>query len=205
MNTASAREWVGGTSITIGVTKLAWMYDRSRDWAARVLSDWEQEQLRGGPVRVFRTGRVLATTMAVVHRNLPAGKELSLYGIDESTKQRRTRLKLAPAPAPALVGEEAWPAASGVYFVRAGDFVKVGRADNVRTRLTSIQCHQPVDIVLLAVHLGHGDEEADYHALFARFHVRGEWFRWCDEIASVVEAVREGGFVPPGAPKRAVL
>lgn len=68
-----------GIGIVIGVTELAWMFERSRDWARALLERWEDDQRRGGPVRVFRTGRLLHTTMPTVHANMPPGKDLALY------------------------------------------------------------------------------------------------------------------------------
>jgi len=65
--------------ITIGVTELAWIFDRSRDWAAKFLEDWEDEQQNGGPVRVFRRGRCLYTTLPVLHQWMPPGRDLALY------------------------------------------------------------------------------------------------------------------------------
>lgn len=66
--------------ITVGVTELAWMYDRGPDWARALLERWEREQKLGdGPIRVYRTGKLLFTTMPVVHANMPPGKDLALY------------------------------------------------------------------------------------------------------------------------------
>jgi len=71
-----------GSSLVVGVTKLAWMYGMSRDWAERILNEWEQAQLAGvAPVRVFRAGkrRCLYTTMAVLHAHMPPGRDVTLY------------------------------------------------------------------------------------------------------------------------------
>lgn len=66
--------------ITVGVTEVAWMYDRSRKWARSLLEAWEKEQKLGkGPIRVMRTGANLYTTMPVLHASLPPGKDLALY------------------------------------------------------------------------------------------------------------------------------
>jgi hypothetical protein len=68
--------------LVVGVTKFAWMYDKSRDWAERILEEWEEQQLAGtGAVRVFRSGkrRSLFTTLAVIHASMPPGRDLVLY------------------------------------------------------------------------------------------------------------------------------
>ncbi len=65
--------------IVVGVNSLAWMYDKSLEWARAMLEQWEDEQKRGGPRRVFRAGRRLHTTMPVLHAYMPPGKDLALY------------------------------------------------------------------------------------------------------------------------------
>ncbi len=69
-------------SLVVGVTKMAWMYGKSRDWADRLFRGWEAEQLAGtGPVRVFRHGKrgSLYTTLAIIHQHMPPGRDLVLY------------------------------------------------------------------------------------------------------------------------------
>ena len=68
-----------GAGIVVGVTEIAWMYERSRDWARALLERWEKDQQNGGPIRVFRTGRLLHTTMPCIHQWMPPGKDLALY------------------------------------------------------------------------------------------------------------------------------
>jgi hypothetical protein len=69
-------------SLVVGVTKMAWMYGKSRDWAERLFQRWEDEQLAGtAPVRVFRQGKrdSLFTTIAILHATMPPGRDLVLY------------------------------------------------------------------------------------------------------------------------------
>lgn len=76
-----AAELRAGGDLVVGVTKLAWMYGRSRDWAERLLKEWHEKQLNGGPVRVFAQGKrgSLFTTLPVVHQHMPPGRDLVLY------------------------------------------------------------------------------------------------------------------------------
>lgn len=70
-------------SVVVGVTRLAWLYGKSRDFAESLLREWEvQQELGTAPVRVFRKGRrrSLFTTMAVLHATMPPGRDLVLYG-----------------------------------------------------------------------------------------------------------------------------
>lgn len=70
-------------SLVVGVTKLAWMFDRSRDWAERLLEEWQAEDRAIGrtPPRVFKQGKrgSLFTTMGVLHQYMPPGRDLALY------------------------------------------------------------------------------------------------------------------------------
>ena len=68
-----------GPGITVGVVQLAWMFDRSRDWSRALLERWEHDQKLGGPIRVFRSGKNLCTTMPVIHATMPPGKDIALY------------------------------------------------------------------------------------------------------------------------------
>lgn len=67
--------------MVVGVTKLAWRYGRSEEWAKALLERWEREQLSGGPVRVFRHGKrnSLYTTLTVLIREMPPARDLVLY------------------------------------------------------------------------------------------------------------------------------
>jgi len=69
-------------SLVVGVTRMAWIYGKSRDWAERLFKQWEAEQLAGVQgIRVFRMGSraSLFTTTAILHQIMPPGRDLVLY------------------------------------------------------------------------------------------------------------------------------
>lgn len=69
-------------SLVVGVTRFAWMYGKSRDWAERIFQQWEEQQLAGtAVVRVFRSGKrgSLFTTLPIIHQHMPPGRDLVLY------------------------------------------------------------------------------------------------------------------------------
>lgn len=67
-------------SLVIGATRLGWLFGKSRKWGTRLLKMWADEQLKGGPIRVFvGVGGGLYTTMAIVHQYMPPGRDLALY------------------------------------------------------------------------------------------------------------------------------
>ena len=68
-----------------------------------------------------------------------------------------------------------------IYVIRVFDFVKIGRASDVTSRLASIQTSLPVEVELIALFKGVSSDEEQLHARFATSHVRGEWFRLSDD------------------------
>lgn len=70
-----------GNAYWIGVSALAEMYGRGKWWARQRLREWEAEQNRGGPVRVFRRGSdgAVFTTLAVVNQWMPPSRDIVLY------------------------------------------------------------------------------------------------------------------------------
>lgn len=86
-----------------------------------------------------------------------------------------------------------WPSAPGVYFVRMGDRIKIGRAANVNTRLRGLQTGSPTRLELLAVASGGEDVEVTYHQTFGHLRVLGEWFCPGDEIMAEIDRLRACG------------
>jgi hypothetical protein len=80
------------------------------------------------------------------------------------------------------------PPPAGVYFVKWGDFIKVGQAENVVTRRRALECSLPHGAVeplgwISCPHnsSGHRDWSREYtegrfHRALRRFRARGEWF-----------------------------
>ena len=66
----------------------------------------------------------------------------------------------------------------GVYIVCGGGLVKIGRSDDVASRVRQIRSHSPVDLTLvrLVVCEDHARVERFLHERFDHLRVRGEWF-----------------------------
>src|SRR4051812_35404259 len=75
-----------------------------------------------------------------------------------------------------------------VYFVRAGNAVKIGRTTNLPGRLKALATASAVPLELLAAVPGGRPEEARLHRRWRHLHIRGEWFR-ADE--ALVRSARE--------------
>ena len=78
---------------------------------------------------------------------------------------------------------------SVVYFVRAGDFIKIGTAVNVEVRVRALQTANAVELILLGTTPGDLRTETEFHLRFAKHHVRGEWFRAHEELVSFARAL----------------
>lgn len=83
----------------------------------------------------------------------------------------------------------------GIYFMRAGDRIKIGFSTNPLDRFKQLQTSSPVDLELLAYLPGTFDDEREMHRLFGSLHVRGEWFQNHPAILRYVK-LRTGGANP---------
>ncbi len=68
------------------------------------------------------------------------------------------------------------PRQSVVYFIRAGDRVKIGMTASLPGRVDQLQVSTQEKLEILLVVPGGRAEEKQVHALFAADRVRGEWF-----------------------------
>jgi hypothetical protein len=79
-----------------------------------------------------------------------------------------------------------------LYFIRAGDAVKIGRAFNVWKRMQNMQVNNHLELNCICRLAGRGHEEAGWHAYFKAQHIRGEWFHWTPAIQASIELARKG-------------
>ncbi len=75
-----------------------------------------------------------------------------------------------------------------IYLIRCGRYFKIGVADNPAQRLTMLQIGNPHRLVLVKYwpSINATDEERRIHALLARYHVRGEWFKLPRSVVSAL-------------------
>ncbi len=78
-----------------------------------------------------------------------------------------------------------------IYFIRSGDFVKIGVADNPWERLAKFQVGSPIELELLAVAPGSFEEESRHHSMFSQHRARGEWYHASQPILDFIQATRE--------------
>lgn len=76
-----------------------------------------------------------------------------------------------------------------VYFVRCGRRVKIGVATNVPSRVGSMQTGSAHEIELLTCIPGDDKLEAKLHQRFHHLHIKGEWFRYKDDLVEYVQSL----------------
>ena len=69
-----------------------------------------------------------------------------------------------------------------VYFIQAGEYVKIGITENLTRRLASLQHANPLPLVLIRAVEGDTDREQAIHRRFAHLRVRGEWFHCTNDL-----------------------
>lgn len=73
-----------------------------------------------------------------------------------------------------------------VYFLECGDFVKIGFSKKPDDRFHSLKVSLPFKIKYVRQISGNIRDEKKLHLRFKKWHVKGEWFKKCDEINSVI-------------------
>jgi hypothetical protein len=76
--------------------------------------------------------------------------------------------------------------AGKIYFIRCGEFVKIGFATDVPTRFSGIKTSTPHELELLGTVPGDRSTERAFHERFKRHHHRGEWFHFADETSELL-------------------
>lgn len=74
---------------------------------------------------------------------------------------------------------------ASIYFILAEEVgrVKIGITTNIRARMYDLQNSSPVELKLIALFENKTFEDERFlHAVFSDYRIRGEWFRYSDEI-----------------------
>ena len=79
-----------------------------------------------------------------------------------------------------------------IYFIKQGEYVKIGYSAGIKDRLKGLQTGSPEELEVLATE--HGDKltEKWLHMLFEKQHYRGEWFKLDDELLNYIECLKQG-------------
>jgi hypothetical protein len=77
-----------------------------------------------------------------------------------------------------------------VYFLRAGEFIKIGKSTHSgRRRIAELQTGCPYPISLIAEIQGGLREEAALHRRFAHIRAHGEWFHATTDLLAHIEEI----------------
>jgi len=76
---------------------------------------------------------------------------------------------------------------TNIYFIRCGDHVKIGKADDVGSRFRSIDLMNGSDIELLFSYKALLSEEQRLHKKFKKYRVKGEWFIFHSSIEKYIK------------------
>jgi DNA-binding transcriptional MerR regulator len=82
-------------------------------------------------------------------------------------------------------------AQSVVYFIKAGDRIKIGRTTRLPARMDAIATSTPEKLEILLVVAGGDAEEKQVHALFSDDRIRGEWFRSSPRLTQFIAERRD--------------
>lgn len=79
-----------------------------------------------------------------------------------------------------------------LYFVRVGEFLKIGRSRNLKERFRIIRSHSPTTPELIGSIAGAGHTEKAWHYAFRMIQSRGEWFKIGPALKEAVNAALRG-------------
>src|SRR5262245_20438799 len=88
-----------------------------------------------------------------------------------------------------------------VYFIRAGDAIKIGVTRDVERRLRALATGSAVPLELLPTLPGGRRLEKKLHQRCRRFHVRGEWFKADEALLRHIREQAAGGPAPDQDPR----
>ena len=63
-----------------------------------------------------------------------------------------------------------------VYFVRVGEYVKIGATSNLYNRMSVFQTSSPYELTVLGTLENIDNLEGKLHKKYLEYHHRGEWF-----------------------------
>ena len=79
-----------------------------------------------------------------------------------------------------------------VYFIRSGQFVKIGFSRNVQYRLKHLQIGNPITLEVLHQMPGTEGDENYLHMVLSSQNHRHEWFRLTPRINRLIEDLMDG-------------
>jgi hypothetical protein len=115
-------------------------------------------------------------------------EELAAY-VPPPQKPRKPKPEIPPLLAKLLaVIKAAGPVGSNfVYFIRCGEFVKIGQSQSPSYRVAALRTGIPYDLELLKVVRAGDKTERAIHAALHEYHHRFEWFRLEPDLSAAIK------------------
>lgn len=76
-----------------------------------------------------------------------------------------------------------------LYFIEAGDFIKIGRSGDTKQRIRSLQVSSAEKLKYKAIIFNKGVYESKIHTLFDYLRVSGEWFKKHKDIYEYIDLI----------------
>jgi hypothetical protein len=159
------------------------------------------KKAKGKSYLYFDTGRKRKSGVRILTR-LPSLGSASFARELERARLARWRHETATIPtmAPRPIQVEAFDPApmrepdsgTDLYFIRAGDAVKIGHAADVFKRMVNMQANNHLELDCICRLRGRGHEERSWHSFFRANHIRGEWFEWTPAMQRAIDLARAG-------------
>ncbi len=106
----------------------------------------------------------------------------------QNTQPSITRNQFSPSIIHSAAGNREY-----VYFLRAGEFVKIGKTSgNPSSRIAILQTGCPFKIDLVAWEFGGLDREKELHQRFCGLKAHGEWFKDDGELSEHIMSISGG-------------
>jgi len=81
---------------------------------------------------------------------------------------------------------------SYVYFIKAGDFIKIGYSEkSPERRLKEMQTASPLKLEIIVTLKGNRNKEKELHCKFRHLREQGEWFRAAEELKNFINTLNE--------------
>lgn len=78
-----------------------------------------------------------------------------------------------------------------VYFLRAGDLIKIGHSREPKARMLTLRGASPVGLDLLHIEPGPVSKERALHRRFNRLRSHGEWFRADYDLLAHIDLLKD--------------
>jgi hypothetical protein len=79
-----------------------------------------------------------------------------------------------------------------IYFLRSyNNHIKIGTSSQIDERVSTLQTSNPNKLHVQAILEGSFQTESELHSIFEKYRVRGEWFKYSEEIKWFIRAIQE--------------